>query len=149
MMELGKIEILYFMRVEFVSITKEYLGRIAENVLKFLDRKKVNSLSDLDRLMDQPFSIDENTKERILVELRPSNLYTKAYVISYTVPGRGIPLEIRVNKKLKYSRVIVKGDFNLPDYEPFAKDLFGNIAQNKQLGSIDISQIKSELKKLI
>jgi len=132
-----------------MSIKKDYLGKIAENVLKLLDDEKIISFPDLDRIMNQKFSIDENTKEQILIELRPSNSYTTARVISYIVLGRGIPLEIRVNEELKYSRIIVKGDFNLPDYIPFAQDIFGNTAQDKQLGSIDISQIKSELKKLI
>jgi len=131
-----------------MSITKEYLGRVAESVLRILGNEKITSFPDLDRIMNQKFSIDKKT-DYISVELRPSNLGTTVRTISYIAPGHGIPLEVRVNEELKYSRIIVKGDFNLPDYIPFAQDIFGNTAQDKQLGSIDISQIKSELKKLI
>jgi uncharacterized protein YueI len=132
-----------------MSIKKEYLGRIAENVLKTLDNENVTTSSDLDRIMNQTFLIGENTKEKISVELRPSNLNTTTRVISYITPERGIPLEIRVNEELKYSQIILKGNFNLSGYEAFHQDIFGNIAQNKKLDSTNISQIKSELKKLI
>jgi hypothetical protein len=132
-----------------MSISKEYIGKISENVLKLLDKEKVASSSDLDRLMNQTFPVGEKTKEQILVESRPSRSGTMAKVISYTVPGCGIPLEVRLNEEQRYSVLIVKGNFNLKGYEPFAQDVFGNIAQDKRLGSTDISQIKSELKKLI
>jgi len=132
-----------------MSINKEYLGRITKNVLKILDNEKITSLSDLDRLMNQTFLVDENTKEQVLVESRPSNLGTTTRVITYAAQGRGIPLEVRVNEELKYSKIIVKGDFNLPEYRPFYQDIFDNTAQDKELNFTDISKIKAELTKLL
>jgi len=132
-----------------MSINKEYLGRITKNVLKILDNEKITSLSDLDRLMNQTFLVDENTKEQVLVESRPSNLGTTARVITYAAQGRGISLEVRVNEELKYSKIIVKGDFNLPEYRPFYQDIFDNTAQDKELNFTDISKIKAELTKLL
>lgn len=99
--------------------------------------------------MNQTFLIDENTKEHIQIHLRPSEPGTQAYTITYMIPDRGIGLEVKINKELGYSKIIFKGNFTLPDYNPFARDVFGNIAQNKKLDYTDISQIRTELEKLM
>lgn len=129
-------------------ITREHLGTIAKSVLEFLD-EKIHSLPDLKRVQGQTFLIDENTKECISIDLRPSTFGTTAYAISYILPGMGIPLEVRINEERGYSTIIVKGDFNIPGYEQFGKDSFGNIAQNKRLDLIYLPKIRSDLEELI
>ena len=138
-----KITVLNFI----MSVKKEYLGKIAENVLRVFDSEKIESLSDLDRIMNKRFPI-ESVKEQILIELRPSSLGTTVRTVAYMIEGGGMPLEIKINEELGYSKMMVKGTFVLPDYRPVANDIFGNTFQNKKLDSIDISQIRYELKKL-
>jgi hypothetical protein len=128
------------------SITRDYLRRISRNVLDFLNKKNIVSLSDLETVMGRQFSTDIG--EYILVSYGPSEQGI-AHVIDYIAPPKGIPLEIRINRGSMYSKIIFKGNFNLPGYTPFGSDPFDNIAQEKKLDSTDIVRIKSELESLV
>ena len=91
----------------------------------------------------------ERKGEAISVELRPSNRGTEAYTVTYAKEGVGIPLEVKLNESLGYTMVIVKGGFILPSYEPFAYDDFGNIAQAKEIRTVNIPQVRAELEELV
>ena len=117
------------------KITREQLGKVAERMLKFLDEKGINSFKDLEEIMNKEFLIDKETKEHIHIEFRPSGGGTRTYTMSYIVPNKGIPLEFKISEDKQYSRIIAKGDFELPEYVPFAVDPFGNTVQIKSLDS--------------
>jgi len=128
------------------TFTRKELAKIAKEMLSFLDSNKINSADDLEKITGQEKSID--AKSRISAELRPSNLETKAYVVSYNIDGRGTPLEICLNRELSYSKVIAKGDFVLPGYKNFSIDCFGNTIQDKKISAADFALLKSELQML-
>ena len=69
-----------------------------------------------------------------------------AMTISYTIEGIGIPMEIRIKQIEGYSKITLKTNKLLPGYEPFTKDVCGNIAQDKKINSTDIDFIKKSLK---
>jgi len=75
----------------------------------------------------------------------PSNFGTMAYTISYTKPGAGILIELKINNTLDYSQVIIKLQRLIEGYSPFSRDPFENIIQNKVLKSSDVSLSKKEL----
>lgn len=130
-----------------MKITKDYTKRVTRNLLDFFNKENVTTTSDLERLTNHKFRLDD--KEAISVESRPSNSGTKARTISYIAVGSGIPLEIKINEELGYSALIINGDFTAPEYMPFSIDVFGNIVGYKKLNSTDISQVKLELGKLL
>ena len=57
-------------------------------------------------------------------------------------------MELKINAFLGYTQIIVKGDFQLRKYEPFAHDPIGRIAQAKKIETAEIKEIKSELENL-
>jgi len=128
-------------------ITRKELGRIAEGLLAYLKEHKSQKLSDLEiDLGDEKVA----TKEHVMVQLRPSNFNTIANVISYVIPGKGIPLECWTNETLNYSRIMLKCESEIPHYVPFTADDFGNIVQYQEMqNSISLSKIKFELEKLV
>ena len=132
---------------EPTALTREYLRKIAKKTLELFDEMEISSYTDIDRVLNHESPIDENTGEHITFQLRPSNFGTQAYTISYITPGQGIPLEIKINKEIGYSKVIVKGEFVLSDYRPFAIDGM-HVAREKNFDSTEISILSSELKRL-
>ncbi len=132
-----------------MSITRMDLGGIVNYLLNFLDENKIASLSDLERIKDTLFSVEKDKIQYIHVQSIPTNSGIRNYTITYNVPGKGAPLEVEINKESGYTKIILKGNFPLPEYEPLNQDGFGNIPQNKKLDSVDISQMRLELEKLI
>lgn len=134
------------------SVNRQHLEKLANELLSFLDTKKIESIKDLERVMKEkslPAFGDYNAEGMVIISLRPSNEGTKAHTVSYFVEGLGFPIEFKINTKLGYSKMIIKGDFNLQGYSDFAQDRFGNIVQEKQLNSIDFSQVRVEIEKLL
>lgn len=128
-------------------IERDYLSNVAGELLSFLYKKIINSLTDLDKIMNQQFALYDN--RFIHVEMSPSNSETYARTVSYIVNDEvGIPLEFKINEDLGYSQIIVKGDFVITGYGPFAQDAFLNTIQNKVLESAEFSSIIEELELL-
>ncbi len=123
------------------QITKEQLGGIAKELFDLLEAQP--KPLDLDAMLDQSFPA--TGAAHIFVELRLSQKNTSAYTISYIVPGLGIPLEVKVNRTLMWSMLIIKADLAPAGYQTFSSDSFGNPMHYKQLDSIDISEISREL----
>jgi hypothetical protein len=49
---------------------------------------------------------------------------------------------------LDYSRIIIKGQFEMDGYSPFTEDSYKNVAAYKFLHSTDIVKIETELETL-
>ena len=64
------------------------------------------------------------------------------------VAGVGIPLEIRINPSLDYTKIILKNKKRIEGYDEFSKDHFGNLIQIRYLDKVDFSLLKSELERL-
>lgn len=141
------------------KITKEELRGYICNFVTFLDEKieSFDDLNNLNRMLtkkpNEKFYLfdDSEGEHNVEVSIRPSEMNTKAFTVSYVTPKKGIPIEFKINDQLKYSMIIAKGDFSIDGYSPFGanvKDIYGNIPQYKRLDSIDVKDINSELNAL-
>ena len=131
-----------------MQITREDIAKYAKDVLAFLDSKRIKALEDLEKIPYVIHHIGNGT--RIMVQKTPSgNFDSIAQSISYVPPGEvGTPLDIKINGQKRYSVIIFKGDFSLPEYETFIQDPYGNNIQCKKIDSIAIPDVRSELEKL-
>jgi len=59
-----------------------------------------------------------------------------------------LPIEIKINRQLNYTQVIIKAAEVVRGYSPFGGDPYNNIYQNKVLGSSELSNPIEELKGL-
>lgn len=131
-----------------MKISRDELGKIAQNVLDSLEREGINSISDFKAKIGKKTDTPLNNSDKISFELCPSNDETQAYTLSYIREGTGIPVEIRINPKRGYTRIILKTARKLKGYEPFRYDIFNNLMQERVLQGTGISQVKAELKEL-
>ena len=134
-----------------MRISKKKFRQIAENLLHFINKEQITRLEDLEAKLGKRYEIDKRRKGRkefVEVSLRPSNLGTKAYTLSYIVEGSGIIIETRLNNILGYSQIIIKLGEVAPSYAPFSVDPYKNIAQNKVLESTNLEKVLKELEVL-
>lgn len=129
-----------------MRVTKSMLKHIANNFINTIEKQGLDSLKSLEANLENEMHISES--EYIMIELRPSNLGTTTFTISYIAPGTGIPLEVKINDILHYSKIVLKSTYKVNGYEPFSIDKIRNVVQAKTLPSIDIKDIKRELKYL-
>ncbi len=137
-------------------IKKTRLQNIVLRLLNVLKKEGVDSLPALERMLGKRFYIEDNTSflngncgyEFIDFHSRPSNKNTRTHTISYAIERTGIPLEIKLNPVLGYSRIIIKVNIPVPGYESFANDYSGNIIQVKSLDIADWNRTVSEVREL-
>jgi hypothetical protein len=126
------------------TIEREDLIRVANDFAVVLEREKISSLGELERRVEETVLAGEG---KISFELRPSEHGTQAYTMGYIISGKGIPIEIRMNKHFNYVRFIVKVIDGISGYTPFFNDEYGNLIQEK-LGELSWESITGELSKL-
>ena len=131
----------------FMEISSSEIRNIASMFLGILDRENITSTKRLEESLEREYTLDQS-QDIVTITLRPSNLGTSAYTISYTRSGTGIPIEIKVNPSLKYSQVILKSQEEVKGYYPFGMDIFNNIIQNKVIESSEFERVREELHKL-
>lgn len=132
-----------------MKITPKDIGKFAAEFLHVLEREDINSSRVLEELVQkgkQEFTI--NVQESLVIMLQPSQRMTLACTMSYTVQGVGIPIELRINKELDYTKSIIKSIKIIPEYSRFAKDEFGNIVQDTSWGGSELSKSIEHLRKL-
>ncbi len=127
-----------------MRISLDDIRNIARNFLEVLSREGIQSNGDLEKRIGETFSL--SSEDFVTIVLRPSDLGTSAYSVSYIRHGTGIPVELRINEKLDYSRVCIKLQERIDGYLPFGSDIFGNIAQDKEIKSSDFSLVIQELR---
>jgi len=126
-------------------ITPEKLGKIAKDILNFLEKEEINSIQNLEGRLGEFFGVGE--RGDILIESKISGP-KEDYTINYINYELGIPFEIRMNSYTSNSKIIVKTNKELDNYESRGSDSFGNIIQEKSMKKCPISEIKKELRKL-
>jgi len=131
-----------------MKIKKEEFKKAVKRFLETLDKEKISDLRDLEKRLNSRLSITPNEKEFITIENRPSEAGTTAYTVSY-VTETGIPVEIKVNYSLGYSKIIIKTETEMNGYVPFSMDRFGNIMQTRDLDFADFERTKKELGNLV
>ncbi|MFH1211026.1 MAG: hypothetical protein V1645_03855 [archaeon] len=127
---------------------KIYLTDIVQassELLKVLEKEKVETNYDLQRMRDRVIRINE----RDLVEFKKApTTETSMYITSYIRSGSGIPIELRVNPTFNYAQIILKTQTQVAKYDTFAMDPFRNIIQNRVFLPGDLGSLKEELKRL-
>lgn len=137
-----------------MRISREKLSEVSKTFIEILDREWVRNLGDLEALAGQAIPVNGKEQEYLIVGWRPSNLGTRAIDASYTIQhrakqvGGGIPLDLKMNRLLDYSQIIIKADFTIEDYNHIAEDPFGNIVQARVLDNTDWQRIQEEIRKL-
>lgn len=131
-----------------MEIYSDELREFSRTLLSLLDREGIISTEDLVKKPLATFFLNTDIRDYVEFFIRPSNLGTTAHTVSYIRMGRGIPIELRVNKELGYSQIIVKAHELVEGYTIFSLDVYGNFAQNKLIPSIDFSLVIWELEKL-
>ena len=139
---------------EETLISEECVAGCARAILTFLEENQIGVPSDLIPLHCRIRPPEEgmaatDANRGIEVFLAPSNGGTNAHDISFNDPPRGVPLAVKINPVLGYTKIMVKGNFEMGDgYIPFAQDPFGNVVYNKRIPATDIPTIISELERL-
>lgn len=127
-------------------IDKKKLMEIANTTLKLIDDKKINSLDDLEKWVGHKFVPDSKKKEEYIeISEIPSNCGTTLSVSYISHMHLGIPLEILINRRLNYSRIILKFNRLLEQYSPFMYDTYGNTIQERNLPTIDFQEVRKQL----
>lgn len=122
------------------------IGRFAHRVQSHLTHSCVRDYRDLGALLGSTETLSNG--DEISIELRPSNHGTQAFTLAYIVPGRGIPLEIRLNPALRYTRLIVKCETPLSGYRPWALNPLSHLVQERSIAGSDLLRLKAELSTL-
>ena len=132
-----------------MEITREHLREAADAVLRFFEKKNITSLQDIARI-NYILHVVDGAKGTIYVQKIPSNLGTIAQAVSYVLPcDNDVPIDIKMNKELDYSQVILKTILLIPDYKLFSEDRFGNMRQFKMIHSTNLADVIIELEKLV
>lgn len=131
-----------------MSLYKEILDNFIANFLEFTKDFEINTLSDIETMLNSKVGI-ENSSDFVEIQSSLSDFGTKACTLSYVHSDKGIVLGVKINGKLKYSKIFVKLNSYLDGYTAFGVDGFGNIQQEKKIFSSDFSKVKEELKKLL
>jgi hypothetical protein len=132
-----------------MKITLKDLGRFAGEFLHVLQRENIYSTQDLETRAQrggQKFMI--NMQESLIIIPRLSKMGTFASTMSYDVQGEGIPIELRINRQLNYTKSIIKFAGTIPGYTRFAADDFGNITQDILWMSFELPRLIEHLREL-
>ena len=132
-----------------MKLTHKELRKIATNLLSIIDKEKIDCVDSLEEKLRSPLmiNIDMGDNEYVSISKRPSN-EGFAYTFSYMTPNSGIPMEIRINPTLNYTKVIIKDEKMVDGYQKFAIDPFGNKVQDITIKSSDLPFLKIELERL-
>ncbi len=125
------------LHAQFQEIVKRFLAVITQ----------LASVEDLERRVGR--TQETIPGERVEFLLQPSNLGTRAYTVSYVIPGAGIPIEFKLNSHLGYTKIILKMEKPLQGYEPFMADPYQNIIQSKDIQDTSLASVKQELERLL
>lgn len=131
-----------------MKFSKSDLARFSERILRVIDKEKIRSVPDLDARVGRTFQVEDFPEDSISIEKRQSVEGTTALIVSYNAPNYGVPIEVRVNAGLRYSKIHLKVEETLPRYAPFSEDKFGNIIQDRRFQTIKFQAVREELERL-
>ena len=129
-----------------MKILRETLAQYAKKFLNVLNAEGIRTEDDVQRAIERSFDVAQG--EQVWIGLRPSEEFTYAYTLSYIVNRVGIPIELKLNRELGYTKAIVKVQAQLSGYKPFLEDGFKNIVQQKILRRANVDKIRNELESL-
>ncbi len=129
-------------------ITLNALKENARELITVFEDRAISSLADLERLAGTRIRCLGDVKF-VDVDLSPSQRGTRALTVSYTIPKlEGVPIQLRFNKQLDYTAIIVKARELVRGYDVFARDPYGNIVQYRKLETVDFAETRKELERV-
>ena len=135
-------------------ITTERIGEVAGILLSVLDREGVKNLGDLEALAGQAIPVEGREQDYITVNYRPSVCETRTLSVEYGVlhklnqTSEGVPLNVKMNRVMEKSTMIIKCKSLFEGYALFAHDSFGNFVQFRGLETTEWAEIRKEIEKL-
>lgn len=137
------------------EITEEEIAYSAKRILIFLKKEFGNIEIDF---WDIEKKVGFSTSDvggipgsQISFEARPSDIEqigATDYALSYLIPNKGFPLELRINPDKDRSMITLKSVSRFDGYESFNVDVYGNTTQTKRIDGCLIYDIKKELEYL-
>ena len=136
-----------------MAIDIPYLKSVAKNFLDVLNRERINSVADVVSKLGGRFPAKEQLEDYVEIRLREFRKdLPPSYKLSYVALGRGILIEVSINRILKYIQFIVKANKHVDGYElfplPYVGDGVGNLRQSQKFNSIDFAVVENELERL-
>lgn len=128
-----------------MTFSLSQVGVIARRLLSYAEEQGIRTSDDVVRATP---SFVRRGADALEFSLRPSEGGSRAYTLSYISPGKGIPLEVRMNRTLGYSQVIMKADQVVEGYTPFSSDGRGAIHQARVFDSSEWNVVRDELERL-
>lgn len=130
-----------------MKITLEYVAQVSSELLNVLNKEKVETTADLEKMVGREIVIT-SVGDSIEFLKRLSDSETKAYIVSYSKRWYGFPIELKINPTLNYSLVILMAETIIEGYKELSIDAYDNIRQCKKFESSDFRFVKEELEKL-
>jgi len=127
-----------------VSLMK--FRRAACNFLDILERKGIENVFDLEKMIGLTFSGSKRHHCSVEVRLMPEGPSNFGhYDICYIHPKAGKIFELSINRELDYQHIIIKLQGIASGYSPFFRDDFGNYVQSRILEPSYFSLFLGEL----
>lgn len=135
-----------------MKISLEDLGKIAGNFLYLMEKEGIEKTEDLEKRIGTTVKL-EKSNDFVVISLKPSCYKSLAPSVFYISPNFGIPIELKINKEVKisklgYSKIFIKSQERIKNYNFLRKDSYDNFMQKRIFYSSDFSVVKKELERL-
>lgn len=129
--------------------TKKEVRDIAREVLKFLERERINHFYHLENKAGKKSSV--RNKRGHLIAIKKNHHYgedSPTSTVSYSVHRGASILEARLNAQRDYTCVVVRGAFELSGYTNLTRDEEGNVTQMRSVEGCSIEELRRNLELL-
>ena len=110
--------------------TREDLEKASEELLRFFDSRKINSIGSLEKMDDNLFDLGESKIRIVAEDMEGSNVY----IINYEIPVLGTPISLSIDPDANYFLISVESIHVIPEYIDTGNcTLSGNIIQYKEV----------------
>ena len=110
--------------------TREDLEKASEELLRFFDSRKINSIGSLEKMADNLFDLGESKIRIVAEDMEGSNVY----IINYEIPVLGTPISLSIDPDANYFLISVESIHVIPEYIDTGNfTLSGNIIQYKEV----------------
>ena len=130
-------------------ITIQRFRECAKNLLDFFRENNILKLDDMGKFFGKgKIPVDDKRDDAVEINFRPSEAGTYAYDIAYLTDSNGIPINVKLNPHLNYTKMFIKLCEQVKGYVLFNVDAFGNMMQEKRISSSDFDLARQEIERL-
>ncbi|GIU68187.1 MAG: hypothetical protein KatS3mg001_037 [Candidatus Pacearchaeota archaeon] len=131
------------------QISLDEIKEISKFTYVLIDREKINSLSDLEKMASTRLDVVGRYRHLFVFDLEASERGKIVKVVfEYVHPNKGVPLRIEIDSALNYTKITLKSRDRVFGYYPFSRDAYGNLIQSIKTNKSSIDDLKEELKKI-